>query len=110
VLRPSIELTPSSGFATVEDAREWMMEFTCFYNPEHRHSGIRFATSAQRHQQQDVVLLANRKNVNEQAKLASPERWPGRPTRNWNPKGPVSLNPEREIVPVQAAAYNRKIG
>ena len=81
-----------------------MLEFTGFYNNEHRHSGIRFVTPAQRHKQQDVALLAKRKEVYEQAKSAHPERWAGRTTRNWNPIGPVSLNPDREIVQVQAAA------
>lgn len=95
---------PSGGFATLESARVWMVEFTGFYNNEHRHSGIRFVTPAQRHKQQDVALLAKRKGVYEQAKSAHPERWAGRATRNWNPIGPVSLNPDREIVQVQAVA------
>ena len=95
---------PKSGFATVDCAREWMLEFTRFYNHEHRHSGIRFVTPAQRHQQQDAALLEKRKAVYEQAKSDYPQRWAGRATRNWSPIGPVSLNPEREIVPTQAAA------
>ena len=81
-----------------------MLEFTRFDNHEHRHSGIRFVTPAQRHQQQDAVLLEKRKAVYEQAKSDYPQRWAGRATRNWSPIGPVSLNPEREIVPTQAAA------
>jgi putative transposase len=95
---------PKGGFATVGCARAWMLEFTRFYNHEHRHSGIRFVTPAQRHQQQDAVLLEKRKAVYEQAKSDYPQRWAGRATRNWSPIGPVSLNPEREIVPTQAAA------
>lgn len=95
---------PSSGFATMEEAREWMVLFAQFYNHEHRHSGIRFVTPVQRHQQQDAILLAKRKEVYEQAKSAHPERWSGRATRNWRPIGAVSLNPEREAVQVQAAA------
>ncbi|WP_115336877.1 IS3 family transposase [Legionella londiniensis] len=95
---------PSSGFATVEDAREWMLGFTHFYNHEHRHSGIRFVTPAQRHNEQDHELLAKRKIVYEYAKALNPQRWGCRATRNWNPIGAVNLNPDREIVTVQAAA------
>lgn len=61
-------------------------------------------TPAQRHKKQDVALLEKRKGVYEQAKSAHPERWADRATRNWSPIGPVSLNPDREIVQVQAAA------
>jgi putative transposase len=41
---------PSGGFATLKDARQWMLTFSCYYNEEHRHSGIRFVTPDQRHQ------------------------------------------------------------
>jgi len=33
--------------------------------------------------------------VYRQAQKAHPERWSGK-TRNWQPEGPVTLNPERE--------------
>lgn len=95
---------PSSGFASVEDAREWMLEFTQFYNYEHRHSGIRFVTPAQRHNERDHELLAKRKIVYEYAKALNPQRWGCRATRNWSPIGAVNLNPDRVIVTVQAAA------
>ena len=95
---------PRDGFATLEDARSWMMSFTQFYNNEHCHSGIRFVTPAQRHKQQDIELLEKRKAVYEKAKSTHPQRWAGRATRNWIPIGPVSLNPDREIRSVQAVA------
>jgi hypothetical protein len=38
--------------------------------------------------------LANRHQVYEPARAVRPERWSG-PTRNWQPIGPVWLNPER---------------
>jgi putative transposase len=37
---------PSGGFATLEIARVWMLEFTGFYNDGHRYCGIRFVTPA----------------------------------------------------------------
>ncbi|GKT12241.1 MAG: putative transposase [Thiomicrorhabdus sp.] len=95
---------PSIGFSTLENSREWMLKFEQFYNNEHRHSGIRYVTPNERHQQQDKRLLAQRKAVYELAKSKYPERWSGRQTRNWIPIGAVSLNPDREIVVVQAAA------
>lgn len=95
---------PAKGFCTLEQARSWMVRFNQFYNHEHCHSGIRFVTPAQRHKQQDSELLAKRKVVYENAKLAHPQRWSGRATRNWTPIGAVSLNPDREIVSVQDVA------
>jgi len=85
---------PSHGFATVEEARQWVSRFVAWYNHQHRHSGIRFVTPAQRHRGEDKEILAKRKNVYELAKQQHPERWSGR-TRNWNPIGEVTLNPER---------------
>ena len=95
---------PRDGFATLEDARRWMMSFTQFYNHQHCHSGIRFVTPAQRHKQQDVELLEKRKAVYEKAKSTHPQRWAGRATRNWIPIGSVSLNPDREIRSIQVVA------
>jgi len=37
---------PTSGFATVEDARTWAREFVIWYNHDHRHSGIRYVSPA----------------------------------------------------------------
>ena len=95
---------PSSGFTRLNEARAWMLDFSQFYNHEHCHSGIRFVTPDQRHKQQDTELLEKRDKVYEEAKLTHPQRWAGRATRNWRPIGPVSLNPDREIVSVQAVA------
>ena len=86
---------PSSGFRTLEDARRWVNKFTRWYNEEHRHSGIRYVTPAERHGEEDRKLLKQRDELYRQAKKAHPERWSGK-TRNWQPEGPVTLNPERE--------------
>ena len=85
---------PSQGFETLEDARQWMLEFVRFYNHEHRHSAIRFVTPCQRHNGEDKALLAARNTVYQKAKEARPERWTGK-TRNWEPVLEVALNPER---------------
>jgi putative transposase len=85
---------PTRGFATIEDARTWVQGFANWYNTEHRHSAIRFVTPDQRHCGEDQALLADRHQVYELARAARPERWSGQ-TRNWQPIGPVWLNPEQ---------------
>jgi ABC-type phosphate transport system substrate-binding protein len=55
---------------------------------------LRFVTPDEGHRGEDRVLLANRHQVCELAPAARPERWSGK-TRNWQPIGPVWLNPER---------------
>jgi putative transposase len=85
---------PSQGFATLEDARAWVQQFMHWYNHEHQHSKIRFVTPAQRHRGQDKAILAKRAQVYANAKARHPERW-SKDTRNWNPIGPVALNPDK---------------
>jgi transposase InsO family protein len=85
---------PTRGFATIEAARAWVHSFATWYNTQHRHSAIRFVTPDQRHRGEDQALLADRHQVYELARAARPERWSGQ-TRNWQPIGPVWLNPER---------------
>lgn len=86
---------PAQGFATLEDARAWVQKFMHWYNHEHQHSKIRFVTPAQRHRGQDQAVLAKRAAVYAAAKSKRPERW-SRAIRNWNPIGPVALNPDKE--------------
>jgi putative transposase len=68
-----------------------------WYNLEHRHSGIRYVSPAQRHEGEDAAILAARHDVYLRARGRNPRRWSG-PTRNWTPIGAVTLNPEREKV------------
>ena len=93
---------PTKGFADLEAAREWAMRFVRWYNHEHRHSGIRYVTPAQRHVGQDGPLLAARHALYQHARQSNPRRWSG-PTRNWTPIPLVTLNPERDTL-VGAAA------
>lgn len=94
---------PSSGFASLDEARVWVDQFICWYNTEHRHSKLNFVTPEQRHNGEDSVLLARRKEVLEQAKQSTPSRWGARPVRDCKPVGPVTLNPEKEPEMKQAA-------
>ena len=86
---------PSKGFATKADAQAWVKSFATWYNGEHLHSAIRFVTPNERHAGHDRAALANRASLYADARSQHPERWSGK-TRNWQPPGPVWLNPERE--------------
>jgi putative transposase len=88
---------PAAGFADLAEARRWAADFVRWYNHDHRHSGIRYVTPAQRHAGEDQPLLAARHALYQQARAANPRRWSG-PTRNWTPIGAVTLNPERDSV------------
>jgi transposase InsO family protein len=87
---------PAKGFATKVDAQDWVKSFAKWYNGEHLHSAIRFVTPGERHAGHDRTTLANRAMLYANARAQNPERWSGK-TRNWQPAGPVWLNPETEI-------------
>jgi hypothetical protein len=79
-----------------------------WYNFEHRHSGIRYVTPAQRHAGDDRAILAARHALYAQARASNPARWSGN-TRNWTPVGAVTLNPERDaVVQMTSTAVNKQ--
>jgi hypothetical protein len=71
--------------------------FVHWYNVDHRHSGIRYVSPAQRHAGADHAILAARHAVYLEARAKNPARW-SRHTRNWTPIGAVTLNPEKDSV------------
>lgn len=97
---------PAKGFADLEHARSWVSQFVRWYNHDHRHSGIRYVSPAQRHAGEDQPILAARHQLYTRAKAANPRRW-SRNTRNWTPIAAVTLNPERDAV-IQAATAEEK--
>lgn len=88
---------PVKGFEDLEAARAWAAGFVRWYNLEHRHSGIRYVSPAQRHDGADRPILAARHALYIQARERNPARWSGT-TRNWSPVLAVTLNRERECV------------
>ena len=88
---------PARGFADLDAARDWAAAFVHWYNHDHRHSGIRYVSSAQRHAGEDHAILAARHDLYLRARALNPARWSGK-TRNWDPVGAVTLNPERDRV------------
>jgi len=88
---------PTKGFDDLGAAREWAADFVRWYNHDHRHSGIRYVTPAQRHAGDDQAILAARHALYTQASERNPARW-ARHTRDWSPLGAVTLNPERDSI------------
>lgn len=97
---PNLQIPPrlaEQGFCHQGCSQAWVQSFTGWYNDEHLpHSGIRFVTPDARHAGRDRATLANRTILYANARAQHPERWSGK-TRNWQPAGPVWLNPENEI-------------
>lgn len=86
---------PAKGFATLEEAREWVQAFMHWYNEGHQHSKLRFVTPGQRHRGEDKAILTQRTKVYAAAKAKHPERW-SKDARNWTPIAAVTLNPDKE--------------
>lgn len=85
------KLFPEKPFQSLQQARNWVNDFVNWYNFEHLHSAISFVTPHQKHSGQDIEILQNRKNVYQNAKAKTPERW-SKNIRNWQPSTEVSLN------------------
>ncbi len=83
---------PRKPFASLEQARSWAAWFVDWYNTEHRHSAIKFVTPKQRHDGEDVEILARRTTLYEAAKARNPNRWT-KETRDWSRPAQVVLNP-----------------
>ena len=88
---------PAKGFVDLEMARAWAAGFVHWYNVEHRHSGIRYVSPAQRHTGQDHAILVARHALYTKSRELNPSRWSGK-TRDWSPIGAVTLNPERDSI------------
>jgi putative transposase len=100
---------PEDPFISLYEARNWVEQFVGWYNDEHQHSAIKFVTPNQRHMGLDNAILANRKQVINQAKKDHPERWNGRNTRNLTPIEVVYLNPGKNMKEsTKNEAYEKK--
>jgi len=87
-------LWPDRPFNTLQQARDWVHRFVCWYNEEHRHSGLKYVTPNQRHRGEAPPLLARRTMLYLAARTRHPQRW-SRGIRNWKLEPVVYLNPER---------------
>jgi transposase InsO family protein len=88
---------PKDGFKNIAEAREWVNNFTDWYNNVHKHSGIKYVTPEQRHTGLDSELLQKRREIYLTAQQKNPNRWRN-DIRNWDYIDEVSLNPESKYV------------
>lgn len=94
---------PEKPFDTLEQARDWVMQFVCWYNTQHRHSSLKYVTPDERHRGLANALLRSRTCLYMAARARHPQRWSAG-VRNWKLSDAVYLNPERE----QAGASDMK--
>lgn len=80
---------------TVAAWEGWVTDFLHWYHIEHHHSGIGLVTPQVRHLGEEEAVLAQRREVYEQARLRHPKRW-SKGTRPWAPAGPVNLTPSNQ--------------
>jgi transposase InsO family protein len=86
---------PSKPFETLMDARTWVNRFVSWYNEEHKHSGLKFVTPAERHFGKAEAIQQERTIRLLKARAQNPERWGSRNIRNWSLPREVWLNPEK---------------
>ena len=86
---------PNRPFASNEEACEWVAAFVDWYNHRHRHSGIKFVTTHQRHSGTATSIRREQAHVYEKARQAHPRRW-SRSTRCWRQPEEVWINKPRE--------------
>lgn len=79
------------AFASLDEARAWMLRFVRWYNHEHKHRNLNFVSPSQRHRGDDVAIFTKRIAVYEQARAKHPVRW-SRGIRNWSLPNEVWLN------------------
>ena len=88
---------PGKGLANLDQARPWATDFVHWYNHDHRHSGIRYVSPAQRHAGDDTAILAARHELYLEARQRNPRRGSGA-TRNWTPIEAVTLNRSERAI------------
>ena len=91
------------AFATIEEAREWVLRFVRWYNHRHKHRNLRFVSPAERHAGADAAIFAQRIAVYETARSRHPARW-SRGIRNWSLPKEVWLNRPAEDNTLRQAA------
>ena len=66
---------PHPAVKTLMNACQWVHQLATWYNDEHRHSGIHFATPNQRHRGEDQTILQRRQVLYLEARQKNPQRW-----------------------------------
>lgn len=73
---------PNKPFGSLMEARTWTKKFVRWYNNEHRHSGLKYVTPAQRHGGLADAIFKRRDEVYEAARNRDPKRG-ARETGSW---------------------------
>jgi hypothetical protein len=100
---------PRKPFTSKDEACQWVASFVDWYNHQHRHSGIKFATPQQRHCGQAVEISRHRAVVYEQARQLNPRRWSRskrccyQPDVVWINQLPDDLDQAQKLPLIQAA-------
>lgn len=88
---------PRKGFQSLEHARAWVQRFVHWYNEHHLHSGIGYVTPLERHNGEDITILAQRRATYEAARARHPRRWTRQP-RAWHRIDSLVFHPDRTIT------------
>jgi hypothetical protein len=86
---------PTVGFKNFDECRHWTQQFVQYYNALHRHKGITWVTSLERHDKLDVEILQRRSMVDAAARQTNPNRWSGEVTQ-WTNIKTVTLNGKKK--------------
>ena len=62
------------AFATIDEARAWMLTFVRWHNTGHKHRNLKFVSPAERQRGDDAVIFQCRITVYAQARSRHPER------------------------------------
>ena len=91
------------AFASLDEARQWVLRFAHWYNHEHKHRNLKFVSPAERHRGAEAAIFAQRLEVYEAARARNPERW-SRTIRDWSLPKEVWLNRPAEESALRQAA------
>lgn len=91
------------AFASLDEARAWMLKFVRWYNHEHKHRNLKFVSPTERHRGADRAIFAQRTAVYERARSSNPARWSGA-VRDWSLPNEVWLNRPAEEQLLREAA------
>lgn len=86
-------------FENIEAARIWYADFIAWYNNEHQHSGLAYATPMQARTGEVVQLFSERNNTILEARERTPLRWSTDRTRTYElPEVKTTYRPLKKDV------------
>lgn len=87
------------NFASLEAARIWYADFVHWYNHDHQHSSLAYATPMQARTGKAEALFAERNKTIQEARKRNPLRWSTEKTRNYSlPMVKTTYRPLKAVV------------